>query len=310
MSVILNNESRPDLAEAINTNYATTGYLFPKIFPTINVYEEAGQISVATSVTVTGDVNRAYNSDLTLNHFGNTPVNYVTSAYESRVALSDYDMKAKGDDLSIILPEAANVAAEGSVGAYEASIPGVLLDGHQTEFDVVSASPWKAINEAACAVADYGEPALVCSQYWLNQMLQYPAFTDPLLKLFGEGIITGIIGGSDTALKAVGGWAGLPGGIHIGKDTYWKGESGSENPAFVVALRPEMQDKSRAYWTAKAKPTMGASLVYTPRGSEDRPWSVDSVYIAGCKLNAIDCTLKAIPLVLNGKAIATITLPA
>lgn len=310
MSIILNNESRPDLAESIRENY-TAEHLFPVLFPTINVYEEAGQISVATYITVSGDTNRAYNSDLTLNHFGNTPVSYSTSAFESRVALSDYDFKAKGDDLSIILPEAANVAAEGAVGDYEALCPAILAAGKAGgTFTATSAAPWAAFNEAACAVADYGEPALFVSQWYLNQMLTIPAFTEPLLKLFGEGIITGIIGGSDTALKAVAGWAGLPGGLHIGKDKAWKGTTGSENPAYVVAIRPEMRDKSRAYWVAKAKATMGASLVYTPRGNEDRPWTVDTVYLPGPKLNAVDVTMKACPKVFNGKAIASVALPA
>lgn len=308
MSMIFANESRPDLAEAIRTDY-TSEYLFPVVFPAINVYEEAGQISVATSITASADVNRAYNADLTINHYGNTPVNFATSAYESRTAVTDADLKLKGDDLTLILPEMANEAAEAAIGGVEVAAEAALYAAATQSVSLTSGAPLKGIAEAAYQVASYGEPTLVCSQYFLSQLLQYQGFTAPILKLFGEGVITGLIGGADAVLKSVGGWMGLPGGIRIGKDTFWKNASRAGN-AFVVGLRPEMRDPARAYWTAKAKPSLGATLTFVPRDTEGRPWYVDTVYLPGSKLNCVDAGLKVIPKVFNSNAIAKVALPA
>lgn len=309
MSMIFANESRPDLAEAIRTDY-TAEYLFPIVFPAINVYEDAGQISVATSIDANADVNRTYSSDLTINHYGNTPVSFTTSAYESRVAVSDSDLKLKGDDLSIILPEMANEAAEAALGGVEVAAEAALYAAATTSVNLTSGAPLKGIAEAAYTVAPYGEPTLVCSQYFLTQLLQYEGFTAPILKLFGEGVITGLIAGSDAVLKSVGGWMGLPGGIKVGKDSLgWK-NAGRPGNAYVVALRPEMRDPARAYWTAKAKPSLGATLTFVPRDTEGRAWYADTTYLPGPKLNCVDVGVKNAVKVFCPGAIAKIALPA
>lgn len=308
MSVVFNNESRPDLAAAVKLDY-TCEYVSNIIFPTINVYEDGGQISVATTLAASADTNRAYNADLTVNHFGNTPVIYACSGYDCRIALTDGDIKAKGDDIDIILAEAANVGAEGAYGKLEESIPTILNTATQS-VTAASGATFAALAEASYKVGEFGEPTLVCSQWFFTQLLGMSAFTDPILKLFGDRVITDILGGSDTVAKAVGNWMGLPGGIHIAKDKFFKGAAASENPGYIVGLRPEMRDPARAYWTAKARPTLGATLVYTPRDAEDRPFSVDTVYLSSNKLNCVDVTFKAIPKVFNLNAICKVNLPA
>ena len=307
MSVIFRNESRPDLSEVAGQLNFTAEYLTPIIFPTINVYEEGGQISVATRIAVSGDVNRAYNADLTLNHFGNTPIPYSCSGYDCRVVLTDSDLKNKGDDLDIIQAEAAKFGVEGSLGKIEASLPTVLGTATQT-VTLASAQPYAKLAEASYMVADYGEPTLVCSQWFFTQLLAMPAFVEPILKLFGDRVITDIMTGNDQVSRAVGNWMGL-GGIYLAKDEFWKGAVGSENPGFIVARRREMADPAQAYWTAKAKPCLGANLVFTPRGEEGHPFSVDTAYLPGPKLNAVDVTLKSIPKVFNIGAVAKVNLP-
>ena len=309
MSVIFRNESRPDLAEAIRTDY-TADYLFPKVFPAINVYEEAGQIAVATKEAVTADTNRDYDADLTLNHYGNTAVNFAVNSYESRVAVSDSDLKLKGDDLNIIQPELANAAAEAAVGEMEIAAASALYENATEAVNLTTAAPLAGIAEAAYKVAPYGQPTLVCSQKFLTSLISKPAFNEPILKLFGEGVITGLIGGAEAVMQSVGGWMGLPGGILVGKDAFWAevaGESSSlDMPGFVVALRPEMRDPARAYWTAKAKATLGATLTFLPRDREGTPWYADTVYLPGPRINAVDVGIKAVPKVFNAGAIAKV----
>ena len=308
MSVIFKNESRPDLAEAIRTDY-TCEYLFPKVFPAINVYEKAGKISVATKVGVTADTNRTYSDDLTLNHYGNTPIDFSTNSYEARVAVSDEDLKLKGDDLTVIEPELANGAAEGAIGEMEVAAATALNGAVTTPITLTTTAPLAGIAEAAYKVAPYGDPTLVCSQSFLTKLISQPAFTDPILKLFGEGVITGLIGGAEAVMQSVGGWMGLPGGILVGKDTFWKvdpEDSGETDlPGFVVALRKEMRDPARAYWTAKAKPVLGATLTFLPRDL-GTPWFVDTVYLPGPRINAVDVGINAVSKVFNKDAVQAI----
>lgn len=303
MSVIFRNESRRDLAEAIRTDY-TCDYLFPKVFPAINVYEEAGQIAVATKLGVTADTNRDYDADLTINHYGNTAVSFSVNSYEARVGVNDTDLKLKGDDLNIIQPELANAAAEAAVGDMEIAAQAALATAAEESVTLTDTAPLAGIAEAAYKVAPYGQPTLVVSQAFLTKLISKPAFNEPILKLFGESVITGLIGGAEAVMQSVGGWMGLPGGILVGKDLYWNPQDSSaeEAPGFVVGLRPEMRDPSRAYWTAKAKPAFGATLTFLPRDTEGTPWFVDTVYLPGSKLNCVDVGIKAVPKVFNKDA--------
>lgn len=310
MSVIFRNESRRDLAEAIRTDY-TCDYLFPKVFPAINVYEEAGKIAVATKLGVTGDTNRSYDTDLTVNHYGNTPVDFAVNSYEARVGVTDSDLKLKGDDLDIIQPELANAAAEAAVGDMEIAAAAALNTAAESSVTLTTTAPLAGIAEAAYKVAPYGQPTLICSQSFLTSLISQPAFSEPILKLFGEGVITGLIGGAEAVMQSVGGWMGLPGGILVGKDIYWKeafdASSPEAYPGFVVGLRPEMRDPARAYWTAKAKPAFGATLTFLPRDTEGTPWFVDTVYLPGSKLNCVDVGIKAVPKVFNKEAAVAIS---
>lgn len=306
MSVIFNNESRPDLAASIRTDY-TAEYIYPKILPVINVYEESGVISVAQNITASADENRAYSADLTLNHLGNAGVNFLCSGYESRIACSDTDLKLKGDSLDLIQAEMANAGGEAVVGKMETAAEAALFAGAGASVTATSGAPFAAIAEAGYKVAPYGTPYLVCSQYWLSQMLQYEGFTAPILKLFGEGVIAGLLTGSDKVAQSVGAWCGL-GGILIGKDTFWKNGSHTGN-AFVVARRPEMEEPGRAYWTAKVKPVLGATLTFLPRDTEGNPWFVDTTYLPGPKINAVDVGIKAQSRIFNGGAACKIALP-
>jgi len=299
MSVIFNNESRPDLAKAIRTNY-TAEYLFPKVFPVVNVYEEGGVFSAATRISPTADKARDYDDALTLNHLGNTPISYSTSKVETRIVVDDVDLKNKGDNLDEIQAEMANIGAEGTVGEIEKAAADLLDSSAAETLELDTTSPLATIAEGAYKVADYGLPTLVCSQSFLTSLLKIKGFTAPILKLFGSEVITGLISGADAVLQSVGGWMGLPGGILVGKDAFWG------NSAFVVATRPEMQDPSRAYWTAKAKASLGATLTFLPRDTEGNPWFVDTVYLSSNKLNAVDVGLKSVCKVFNADAIVKI----
>lgn len=305
MSVIFRNESRRDLAESIRTDY-TCDYLFNKIFPAINVYEEAGQIAVATKGVVTAVEDRDYDDDLTANHLGNEDVSFAVSSFEARVGVTDSDLKLKGDDLNIIQPELANAAAEAAIGKMEVAAATALYDNAEQAVELSTTAPLAGIAEAAYKVAPYGLPTLVVSQSFLTKLISEPAFNKPILELFGHNVISGIIGGENAILQSVGGWMGLPGGILVGKDAFWKeldGESSElDLPGFVVGLRPEMRDPARAYWTAKAKPSFGATLTFLPRDTEGTPWYVDTVYLPGSKLNCVDVGIKAIPKVFNAAA--------
>lgn len=312
MSVIFNNESRSDLAQAIRTDY-TCQYVFPKVFPAINVYEESGVFSAADLISATASTSRNYNADLTLNHYGNQAISYTTALIETRIACTDADLKNKGDNLDEIQAEMANAGADATLGSMEIAAQAALAAGAGESLTLDETSPLATIAEAAYKVAPFGNPTLVCSQAFLASLLKNENFVAPILKLFGQDVITGLISGADAVLQSVGGWAGLPGGILVGKDAYWAvsdDDSSAVETAFVVGIRPEMQDPSRAYWTAKAKPTLGATLTFLPRDREGTPWYVDTVYLPGPRLNCVDTGIKAVSKVFNGEAVVALTFAA
>jgi len=308
MSVIFRNESRPDLAQAIRTDISST-YVFPRL-GVINVTEESGVLAVADAISPTASTSRNYNADLTLNRFGSQGISYNCALVETRIAATDSDLKLHGDDLATIEAEMANTGAQGTVGTMEAACAEALLAGAGETLTLDAVSPLATIAEAAYKVSPYGNATLVCSQSFLADLLKNENFVAPILKLFGNGIISGLVAGADAVLQSVGGWAGLPGGILVGKDEFW-GTATVDSveaplPAFVIGVRPEAQDPGRYYWTAKAKPCAVGTITFLPRDREGTPWYVDTAYLSGPKLNAVDVGIKAVTKVFNGEGIVAL----
>ena len=310
--MIFKNESRPDIAQGLVVKLLTgavnlVGHI---LFPPMLVKEKTGSITIAQRVTGTATTDRAAGATLTAGHVANKSSSWTCSKHEKRSYVTDEDIIEMGGEEPAIAA-IAQVSAFSVLAKTEAAAAALVINAtnYANAIAININAPFAAITTAATRVKRYGEPVLVCSEYWLNELVSSPIVAASLLKLYGDKIIQDVKTGLPTALTAVGSLFGVK-RIVVGDDDWWKVTS-YEDAAAVVAIRPEIAGMDiRA--VIKALPCFGFQPTFIPSAdpSLDKPFEVETVYDTGSKSNCVDATIHSVPVVGNSEAMQLVKLPA
>lgn len=310
--IIFKNESRPDIAAGLTKTIMTGSarLIGHMIFPPVAVKEKASTLTFAKRNSGTATKNRAAGVTLTGTHNAQKSVAYVCDKYEDRAFVRTEDIIEFGGEQAAMNSTAL---VSGFAVAKETEKDSAALVINATTYagalEININAPFAALTTAAVAVKRYGTPVLVCSEYWLNELVASPIVAQSLLKLYGGKIIQEVVTGMPEAMKALGSVLGVA-DVLVGDNDFWKVES-YEDAAAVVAIRPEVKDMN-AMAVLKSMPSFGCQPTFIPYedASADKPFEVETAYDTGAKSNVVDVTAHTKSLIINGEGAQVVKLPA
>ncbi len=312
--IIFANEPRPDVAAGlVKSIMAGAARLIGHIiFPAFTVKEKAGKFTAAKRNTGTATKNRTPGNALTGTHNALKTVEYSCDKYEDRAYVETGDIIEYGSEQAA-LNSTALVAGFSVAKKTEGAAADLIINAtsYAAALEININAPFAAMTTATIAVKRYGTPVLVCSEYWLNELVASPIVAQSLIKLYGDKIVQDVITGVPEAMKALGSSLGV-GDVLVGDNEFWKIES-YEDAAAIVAIRPEVTNSDMDIKAVlKALPSFGGQPTFIPYAdaSLDKPFEVDTGYDVSTKANVVDVTVHSKPLVINAAGMQVIKLPA
>ncbi len=282
------------------------------IFPPFSVKEKAGTFTFAQKNTGSATKNRTPGNALTGTHNVLKTVTYSCDKFEDRAYVETGDIIEYGSP-EAALNSTALVAGFAVAKETEEAAAALVINAttYAAALEININAPFAAMTTAAVAVKRYGTPVLVCSEYWLNELVASPIVAQSLLKLYGDKFIQNVITGVPEAMKALGSVLGV-GDVLVGDNEFWKIQS-YEDAAAIVAIRPEVANSNMDVKAVlKAMPSFGCQPTFIPYAdaSLDKPFEVDTGYDVSTKANVVDVTVHSKPLVINAGGMQVVKLPA